>query len=286
MTIVKAVLGYVRHQPVAFVALFFALGSGAYAAGILPPNSVGTRQIKNRAVTPHKLARSTIMMLNRRRGPTGPTGPTGPAGPAGQNGTNATVDGLPAGGDLAGTYPDPTAATVLGGKTPLYAGETASGDLSGAYPAPLIDTARVQSRVTGTCTSGAIKAISPDGTVTCNPSQVESGSSTSIPGNGNETNLLNVPGVGELSVFCAESSSTINWRVANSASDNIYALVSEEGHAPFLSEIGTGTESTYGDNLPATVVFQFLTSPVTTVTANIASFDGSHCAGSAQSVTG
>jgi hypothetical protein len=47
---------------VATIALFLALGGGTYAAAklILPRNSVGTVQIKNRAVTHAKLARNAV----------------------------------------------------------------------------------------------------------------------------------------------------------------------------------------------------------------------------------
>ena len=38
------------------IALFVALGGGAYAAVTLPPKSVGTRQLKNKAVTRVKIA--------------------------------------------------------------------------------------------------------------------------------------------------------------------------------------------------------------------------------------
>jgi hypothetical protein len=41
---------------VAYVALFVALGGGAYAAGVLPANSVGTRQLRAASVTPEKVA--------------------------------------------------------------------------------------------------------------------------------------------------------------------------------------------------------------------------------------
>jgi hypothetical protein len=45
---------------VALVALFAALGGVGYAATALPANSVGTRQIKNNAVTFNKIALHTI----------------------------------------------------------------------------------------------------------------------------------------------------------------------------------------------------------------------------------
>jgi hypothetical protein len=43
-----------------FVALFVALSAGSYAAVSLPSNSVGTKQIKSKAVTNAKLARDAI----------------------------------------------------------------------------------------------------------------------------------------------------------------------------------------------------------------------------------
>lgn len=45
---------------VATVAVFVALGGGAYAAIRLPANSVGSRQLKAHAVTPSKVAASTL----------------------------------------------------------------------------------------------------------------------------------------------------------------------------------------------------------------------------------
>jgi Collagen triple helix repeat (20 copies) len=84
------------------IAVFIVLGGGAYAATTLPKNSVGTKQIKNGAVTKAKLAKSV-----KTTGPTGPAGAQGPAGTKGDkgdqgalgtpgtNGTNGTngVDG-------------------------------------------------------------------------------------------------------------------------------------------------------------------------------------------------
>lgn len=55
----------VRSQSVGFLALFVALGGSALAAGgVLPANSVGTAQLKNRAVTGPKVARHTLTGAN------------------------------------------------------------------------------------------------------------------------------------------------------------------------------------------------------------------------------
>ena len=42
----QSLLSYVRQHHVGFLALFVALGTGAYAAVSLPNNSVGTEQLK------------------------------------------------------------------------------------------------------------------------------------------------------------------------------------------------------------------------------------------------
>ena len=70
----------------ALLALFIALGGTSYAALTLPKNSVGTRQIKPRAVTLSKLSTSARKSLKGHTGPAGHTGPVGPVGPAGPTG--------------------------------------------------------------------------------------------------------------------------------------------------------------------------------------------------------
>jgi hypothetical protein len=78
---------------IASLALFIALGGGAYAATQLPKNSVGTTQIQNNAVTPAKLSAAAESGMEGPRGPAGPKGPTGakgatgPTGPKGETGS-------------------------------------------------------------------------------------------------------------------------------------------------------------------------------------------------------
>jgi hypothetical protein len=54
------ILGHVKSNAVAYVALFIALGGTSYAAIKLPAGSVGNRQLKNHSVSPIKLDRGSI----------------------------------------------------------------------------------------------------------------------------------------------------------------------------------------------------------------------------------
>jgi hypothetical protein len=68
---------------VSFVALLVALGGTSYAVSRLPANSVGAKQLKQRAVTPSKVAPKTVALLRGERGDPGPKGDRGPKGDAG-----------------------------------------------------------------------------------------------------------------------------------------------------------------------------------------------------------
>jgi hypothetical protein len=75
---------------VATIALFVALGGGAYAAVTLPAKSVGSKQIKANAVSSSKVRDRSLRARDFARGqlPRGAQGPPGPQGASGTNGTN------------------------------------------------------------------------------------------------------------------------------------------------------------------------------------------------------
>ncbi len=75
---------------IATLALFLVLGGGAaFAATQLPKNSVGAKQLRKQAVTPSKLAKSTLKQLQGATGPAGAVGPAGPKGDSGAAGQDA-----------------------------------------------------------------------------------------------------------------------------------------------------------------------------------------------------
>jgi hypothetical protein len=75
---------------ISLIALFVALGGTSYAAFSLPKGSVGPAQLKNKAVTPLKVAPATVRLFKGQKGAQGLRGPKGPTGAAGTNGTNGT----------------------------------------------------------------------------------------------------------------------------------------------------------------------------------------------------
>lgn len=65
---------------IAALALFVALGGGAWASTLMSGS-----QIRNHSIAAKKLTRHAILSLHGRRGARGPAGPAGPKGPAGSS---------------------------------------------------------------------------------------------------------------------------------------------------------------------------------------------------------
>jgi hypothetical protein len=114
---------------VASIALGIALGGTSVAAiQALPKNSVGTKQIKNGAVTKKKINKKTLAQLRGNRGPQGPQGAQGPPGAQGAQGIQGIqgpagpiTGDLPAGVTLRGTWGGEGSASGAGD----YRGSTA-----------------------------------------------------------------------------------------------------------------------------------------------------------------
>ncbi|SRR6266536_438300 len=117
----NAAIAYVGRHHVALLALFLALGGTTYAAASLPKNSVGTRQIKNGAVTKPKIAKKTIAALRGVRGRQGLQGPKGDKGDSGQQGPRGPVSVTWKRSSLLSIGPGVTEGVVLGCPTGFYA---------------------------------------------------------------------------------------------------------------------------------------------------------------------
>jgi hypothetical protein len=153
---------------IASIALFASLAGGAYAAFTVPRDSVGTRQLRNGAVTGPKIrngavtaskvrARSLLaidfapgQLSGRGRGAPGPRGPRGFTGARGARGATGTTGPTGAGFHFttssgnpgptlshAGTYFVVVETSIPGGATPTGSCAVSGTSVGGAFARPV-----------------------------------------------------------------------------------------------------------------------------------------------------
>jgi hypothetical protein len=112
----KPILRRLRPSPamvVACTALLFAMTGAGYAAGMLGPNTVGTKQLKKNAVISSKVKNRSLLAADFKAGqlPRGPKGdpgtpgaPGAPGAPGQQGPPGPFPDPLPAGKTVRGNF--------------------------------------------------------------------------------------------------------------------------------------------------------------------------------------
>jgi hypothetical protein len=130
----RGIAAYVRRHHIALLALFFALGGTAFAAGtaLLPKNSVGSAQVINGSLQKSDLSGKAFKALKGNRGLRGAQGTAGAAGPAGAQGARGPtgpqgVPGLTGLHIVSSSFFTVPANSQTSGNVACPAGEVATG---------------------------------------------------------------------------------------------------------------------------------------------------------------
>jgi len=144
---------------VACTALLFAMTGAGYAAGMLGPNTVGTKQLKKNAVVSAKVKNSSLLAVDFKAGqlPQGPKGDPGAPGAPGASGQQgppgpgaqwATVNGA---GTIMRQSGGITAAKLQTGGYVVTFPEVVTGHLILANPALASDLTVRGTAIAGPC---------------------------------------------------------------------------------------------------------------------------------------
>ena len=172
VALLQALSRHARANAIGYLALFVALSGTALAAGSLARNSVGTAQLKNRAVTGRKVARKTLTGFNIRVSTLGTVPNSNRLGGLPPFAFQARVTGACSGNRAIAhiTFTGTVVCHATAGSaiTRVAAGTDLTGGGSSGTVTLSADENRLQHRVSGTCSSGsAISSIGRSGTVAC-----------------------------------------------------------------------------------------------------------------------
>jgi hypothetical protein len=202
------VIRFVQRHGIALLALFIALGGTAYAAGVIPANSIGPKQLKKNAVTRPKIKANAV------------------------NGAKIANDSVTGADILESSLTKVGAAVHADNATTASHADTAASAANAAHADSAthadnadklggIAAAQWQKRVTGSCAGTlTIKSIAADGSVTCVSPIVKlsfivpNAQTADPPGPFSDFHVgvgCNVPGTFVAFVNTGASAGTLNW---------------------------------------------------------------------------
>src|SRR5829696_2961512 len=216
---------------VASLALFLALGGGAYAATQLPANSVGAAQIKPKAVASSEVKDHSLRAVDFDEDelPAGPSGPAGAPGAAGAKGDAGApgAPGAPGGtgergpaGPTASTfvfYTSPPAVDVSTNGTFVFSTRTVGsrGPLELTFPGRILINATAQFHNT----AGSARQFGCEvylGRRDEDVQQVSRQTTVTVPANGNVSVALvgeadRAPGTWDVGVGCTATATGVQF---------------------------------------------------------------------------
>jgi len=169
----KGIIRRLRPSPamvIACIALVFAMTGAGYAAGMLGPNTVGTKQLKKNAVISSKVKNGSLLRADFKAGqvPAGPQGPQGVAGaqgPPGPQGPGARWAAVNPNGSIALQSGGITVSHTTTGVYIVNFGENVSRRMVVVTPGTVNDSSFRGTVVASSCAPPATSA----GLINCPP---------------------------------------------------------------------------------------------------------------------